>query len=118
MNKEAGSLIKYYKTGLEEDGYKGYSINCQDLNVDIYKEELWKLVKDVLILQGYDIQKLENQIFAEEIEYDVLSNTSLRITERQRKRQRRSELNVQRNESLAKYFTSLQILNYCLSMTA
>jgi DNA polymerase elongation subunit (family B) len=108
MNKEAGSLIKYYKTGLEEDGYKGYSTNYQDLNVDVYKEELWKLVKDILMLQGYDIQKLEDHIFAEEIEYDVLSNTSLRITERQQKR-RRSELNVQRNELLAKYLISLRI---------
>jgi DNA polymerase I len=62
MNKEAGSLIRYYKTGLEEDGYKGCSTNYQDLNVDVYKEELWKLVKDILTLQGYDIQKLEHQI--------------------------------------------------------
>jgi DNA polymerase, archaea type len=32
MNKEAGNLIKYYKTGQEEDGYKGYSTNYQDLS--------------------------------------------------------------------------------------
>ena len=56
MNKEAGSLIKYYKTGQEEDGYKGYSTNYQDLNVDVYKEELSKLVKEILTLQDYDIQ--------------------------------------------------------------
>jgi DNA polymerase, archaea type len=68
MNKEDGSLIKYYKTGLEEDGYKGYSTNYQDLNVDVYKEELWKLVKEILMLQGYDIQKLEDEIFGEEVE--------------------------------------------------
>jgi DNA polymerase, archaea type len=117
-NKEAGSLIKYYKTGLEEDGYKGYSTNYQDLNVDVYKEELWKLVKEILALQGYDIKKLEDQIFVEEVEYDVLSNTSLRIKDRQQGKHRTSESNVQRNESLVKYFTSLQILNYCFSMTA
>ena len=84
MNKEAGNLIKYYKTGLEEDGYKGYSTNYQDLNVDAYKEELWRIVT----LHGYDIQTLEDQIIAEEVEYDVLSNTSLRITERQQKKYR------------------------------
>jgi len=50
MNKGAGSLIKYYKTGQEEDGYKGYSTNYQDLNVDVYKEELWRIVKDILTL--------------------------------------------------------------------
>jgi DNA polymerase, archaea type len=60
MNKEAGSLIQYNKTGQEEDGYRGYSTNYQDLNVDVYKEELWKLVKEILTLQGYDIQKLED----------------------------------------------------------
>jgi hypothetical protein len=115
MNKEAGSLIKYYKTGLEEDGYKGYSTNYQDLNVDVYKEELWKLVKEIFTLQGYDVQRLEDQIFPEELEYDALSNTSLRITERQQKKHRRSQSNVQRNESLAKYLLSMQILNYVRS---
>jgi DNA polymerase I len=38
MNKEAGNLIKYYKTGQEEDGYKGYSTNYQDLDIEVYKE--------------------------------------------------------------------------------
>jgi hypothetical protein len=47
---------------MEEDGYKGYSTNCQDLNADVYKEELWKIVKNILTLQGYDIQKSEDQI--------------------------------------------------------
>jgi len=81
MNKEAGSLIKYYKTGLEEDGYKGYSTNYQDLNVDVYKEELWKLVKEILTLQGYDIQKLEDQIFGE-VEHDTVYDANLRFIER------------------------------------
>jgi hypothetical protein len=31
---------------------------------------------NILTLQGYDIQKLEDQIFGEEVEYDVLSNTN------------------------------------------
>src|SRR6476660_3044149 len=53
LNKESGSLIKYYKTGQQEDGYKGYSTNYQDLNIDVYKLELWKLVKEVLGLLNY-----------------------------------------------------------------
>jgi hypothetical protein len=119
MNKEAGSLIKYYKTGQEEDGYKGYSTNYQDLNIDVYKEELWKIVRDILILQGYAIQKLEDQIFAEAVEEDVLSNTSLKIVEteeQQQKRHRRSELNVQRDESLTKYLlTTISQLCYIVT---
>ena len=111
MNIEAGGLIRYYKTGLEEDGYKGYSTNYQDLNVDVYKEELWKLVKEILTLQGYDIQNLEDQIFGE-VEDNTVYDTSLRLRERQQTKRKRSQSNVQRNESLAKYFLSLRILNY------
>jgi DNA polymerase elongation subunit (family B) len=114
MNKEVGGLIRYYKTGQQEEGYKGYSKNYQDLDIDVYKEELWKLVKDILMLQGYEIQKLEGQIFSEDMEDDTVYNTSLRITEkerrrRQQKRHKRSGLNVQRDESLAKYLQSLRI---------
>jgi hypothetical protein len=35
LSKEPGSLIRYYKTGQQENGYKGYSTNYQDLNVDV-----------------------------------------------------------------------------------
>ena len=65
-----------------------------------------------MTLQGYDIQKLEHQIFAEEVEDDVLSNTSLRFMERQQTKRRRSQSNVQRNETLAKYLLSIRILDY------
>ena len=67
LNKESGSLITYYKSGKQEDGYKGYSTNYQDLNIDVYKQELWKIVKEILKLLGYNIQKLEEQIFPEMI---------------------------------------------------
>jgi len=111
MNKEAGGLIQYYKTGQEQDGYKGYSTNYQDLNVDIYKEELWRIVKDILTLQGYDIQKLEDQIFGER-EEDTVYDTSLRLTERQQTNHKRSQSNVRRNESLAKYLLSIRIASH------
>ena len=115
LNKEPGSQIRYYKTGQQEDGYKGYSTNHRDLNIDVYKEELWKIVKEILMLQGYDTQRLEDQIFADVVEDDIISDTSLRITERRQKKCGRSEPNVQRNESLTKYFVSLRILNYIRS---
>jgi DNA polymerase I len=114
LKKEAGNLIKYYKTGQEEDGYKGYSTNYQDLNVDVYKEELWKIVKEILMLQGYNIQKLEDQIFGE-LEDDTVYNTSLRFTERQQTKCKRSPSNVLRNESLAKYLLSIRTIKYVRS---
>ena len=111
LNKEPDNLVQYYKTGQQENGYKGYSTNYQDLDIDIYKIELWKLIKEVLRLLDYDIQKLEDQIFPTIIEEDdncdtTLSNTinnsrastkmTLIIMERKAK-------NIQRNESLDKY---------------
>ena len=63
LKKVQGILINYYKTGQQEDGYKGYSTNYQDLDIDIYKIELWKLIKDLLRLLDCNIQKLEGQIF-------------------------------------------------------
>src|ERR1700746_47658 len=109
MSKEAGSLIKYYKTGQEEDGYKGYSINYQDLNVDVYKQEFWRIVKDILTLQGYDIQKLEDQIFGGEIGDEIACDSNLRLTESQQTNHKRPQSNVQRNESLARYLLSPRI---------
>ena len=37
QNMESGSLIKFYKTGQQEDGYNGYSSEYRDLNIDVYK---------------------------------------------------------------------------------
>jgi DNA polymerase elongation subunit (family B) len=65
LNKEIGSLIQYYMTGQQEDGYKGYSTNYQDLDIDVYKLELWNIVKEILRLLDYNIQRLEAQIFPE-----------------------------------------------------
>ena len=47
--------------------------------------------KDILTLQGYDIQKLEDQIFGAEVENDIVYDTSLRLTERQQTQRRRSQ---------------------------
>jgi hypothetical protein len=52
-------------TGQQEDGYKGYSTNYQDLDIDVYKLELWNIVKEILRLLDYNIQRLEAQIFPE-----------------------------------------------------
>jgi DNA polymerase elongation subunit (family B) len=117
LNKESGSLIKYYKTGQQEDGYKGYSTNYQDLDIDIYKVELWKLVKEVLRLLDCDIQKLEDQIFPTIIteQGDDLTAFSTVYNSGANKKNynntnRKATNNIQRNESLDKYQSLAQIL--------
>ena len=74
----------------------------QDLNVDVYIEDL-KIIKDILTFRGYNIHRLEEQVFGEELEDDIIPNTSLRITvrERQQEKYMGSEFNVRLNESLA-----------------
>jgi hypothetical protein len=110
LNKEPGSLIKYYKTGKQEDGYKGYSTNYQDLNIDIYQLELWKLLRDVLRLLDCDVQELEHQIsptIIEDYSCDVmLSGTHYSSTANKGNDINNNDKklnNIQRNESLDKY---------------
>lgn len=54
--------------GQQVDGYKGYPTNYRDLDIDIYKLELWRLLRDVLTLLHCDTQKLQDQIFPTIIE--------------------------------------------------
>jgi DNA polymerase elongation subunit (family B) len=112
LNKEFGNLIKYYKTGQQEDGYKGYSPNYQDLDIDVYKIELWKLTKDVLRLLDCDVQKLEVQIFLTDIEDDDNNGNNIMISgTRYNKLNNRNDVssnykkanNIQTDESLDKY---------------
>lgn len=118
LNKESGSLIKYFKTGMQEDGYKGYSTNYQDLNIDVYKVELWKLVQEVLRLLDCDIQKLEDQIFPTTIQVDDILVTDIvhssRVDNKNYINHSRSN-NIQRNESLTKYQSSPKIF-VCIRM--
>jgi DNA polymerase, archaea type len=111
LNKESGSLISYYKSGQQEDGYKGYSTNYQDLNIDVYKQELWKVVKDILRLLHYNIQKLEYQIFPEMIteEKDDIIMIPMRNNTGSHTRKKyhtgKPEANVkQQDESLTNYY--------------
>ena len=117
LQKEPGSLIRYYKTGKQEDSYKGHSTNYQDLDIDVYKIELWKLIKDVLRLLDCDIQKLEDQVFPTIIEDDdnynapTLSDTICTSSTNKKSDINdscRKAKNNQRNESLDKYRSSPQ----------
>ena len=125
LNKEPGSLIKYYKTGQQEDGYKRYSTNYQDLDIDVYKLELWKLLRDVLRLLDCDVQKLEDQIFPRIIEEDsdnydaTLSNSicNSNVNKKNDANDRKAKKNIPRNESLDKYRSLLPTISYCVTST-
>jgi DNA polymerase I len=111
LNKESGSLISYYKSGKQEDGYKGYSTNYQDLNIDVYKQELWKIVKEILRLLGYNIQKLEEQIFPEMImeeEDDIMiipiKNNIANSNRKKHHKNKPAENVQQQNASLTNYY--------------
>jgi DNA polymerase elongation subunit (family B) len=54
-----GDVIAYY----ESDNKEGYSLNPQDISFKKYRIMLWKTVKDILQIAGYDIATIEQQIF-------------------------------------------------------
>jgi hypothetical protein len=99
-------LIQYYKAGQQEDGYKGYSTSYQDLNIDVYKQELWNIVKEILRLQGCDIKKIEEQTFPEgEGKEDITASENNLGGSGGRRHRKHScaEENDQRNDSLTNY---------------
>jgi DNA polymerase elongation subunit (family B) len=53
-----GDVIEYF----ESDNYKeGYSLNPQDISIRRYKIMVWKAVKDILEIAGYDIAVIEQE---------------------------------------------------------
>jgi DNA polymerase elongation subunit (family B) len=53
-----GDVIEYYVS----DNKKGYSLNYRDISYRKYKLMLWKAIKEVLGIAGYDVGLLENEI--------------------------------------------------------
>jgi hypothetical protein len=47
-----------------------YSTNYEELDSDVYKIEVWNLIKDVLRLLDCDVKKLEDQVFPTIIDDD------------------------------------------------
>ena len=118
QNMESGSLIKFYKIGQQEDGYNGYPSEYRDLNIDVYKSELWKLVREVSQRLNCDIQELEDEIFRNIAEDDISGqNTtghgnaySSNVWKRNHNKNHAKANNIQSNESLDKYRSLSQIL--------
>jgi DNA polymerase elongation subunit (family B) len=55
-----GDVVEYY----ESDSKEGYSLNRQETSVRKYKIMLWKAVKDVLEIAGYDIAVIEQKLIS------------------------------------------------------
>jgi hypothetical protein len=53
-----GDVIEYFECESKE----GYSLNPQEISVGKYKVMLWKAVKDILEIAGYDISALEQDL--------------------------------------------------------
>jgi hypothetical protein len=51
LNAKSGDVIQYYKS----DNADGISLNPKEISVKKYKIMLWKTVKDILEIAGYDI---------------------------------------------------------------
>lgn len=54
-----GDVIEYY----ESDGNKeGYSLNPRDISIRKYKLTLWKTVKEILEIAGYNVSSIEQDL--------------------------------------------------------
>jgi DNA polymerase, archaea type len=54
-----GDVIEYYES---DNNKAGYSLDYQDISVGKYKLLLWKTVREILKIAGYDISSLENEL--------------------------------------------------------
>src|SRR5919112_1179053 len=63
-----GDVIEYY----ESDTKEGYSLNQQEISIRKYKEMLWKAVKEILAIAGYEIVSIEQELFQLTISHMVL----------------------------------------------
>src|SRR5215831_19373918 len=55
-----GDVIEYFET---DKNREGYSLNPQDISIKKYKIMLWKAIKDILEIAGYDIATVERELF-------------------------------------------------------
>jgi hypothetical protein len=72
LGASKGELVYWYES-LSNKG--GYSTKVKDLSVRKYKEILWDKVQDMLEIAGYDIAKIEQDLFYES-ESMIIANNS------------------------------------------
>ena len=54
-----GDIIEYYES---DNNKEGYSLNPQDISVKKYKVMLWKAVRDISDIAGYDMVAMEHEL--------------------------------------------------------
>jgi hypothetical protein len=54
----SGDIIEYF----ESDNKEGYSLNPQEISIRKYKAMLWKAVRDILEIAGYDVAAVEQEL--------------------------------------------------------
>jgi len=67
-----GNIIECF----ESDNKEGYSLNAQDISFRIYKITLWKAVKNILEIAGYDISTIENELVLNDMKKNMATNQS------------------------------------------
>ena len=60
INARKGDVIEYF----EADNKEGYSLHPQEISSRKYKVTLWKAVKDILEIAGYDIAAIEQELIS------------------------------------------------------
>src|SRR5439155_17145375 len=61
-----GDIIEYFES---DNNKEGYSLNSQDISIKKYKTMLWKAVKDILEIAGYDIAAIERGLLQPSISH-------------------------------------------------
>jgi hypothetical protein len=67
-----GNIIEYF----ESDSKEGYSLNAQNIGFRKYKIMLWKAVKNILEIAGYDISMIENELVLNDMKKNMATNQS------------------------------------------
>jgi DNA polymerase I len=59
VGAKKGDVIEYYES---DNSKEGYSLNYQDISIRKYKLMLWKAIREVLEIAGYEVRAVENKI--------------------------------------------------------
>jgi DNA polymerase elongation subunit (family B) len=68
-----GDVIGYF----ESDNKEGYSPNPQDISVKKHKKILWKAVRDILEIVGYEVAPIEQKIFQFNISHTAMPSRGM-----------------------------------------
>ena len=59
-SSKKGDVIEYF----ESDNKESYSLNPREISIKKYKVMLWKAIKDILEISGYDMAAIEQEVIS------------------------------------------------------